>query len=69
MIFVETEEKIWQFLFLGAIQIKNWKPLTFDNVTENPNATVESILGDLTSVATVRIRLCRFVNFFVLVFV
>lgn len=43
----------------GAIQIKNWKPLTFDTITDYPDSTVEEILGDLTSIATLRIRLCR----------
>ncbi len=43
----------------GTIHIKNWKPLTFDTITESPNATLDEILGDLTSVTTLRIRLCR----------
>ena len=48
------------FYNVGAIQIKNWKPLTFDTITENPDATVDEILGDLTSVATLRIKLGRY---------
>ncbi|CAD5114183.1 DgyrCDS3326 [Dimorphilus gyrociliatus] len=42
----------------GTIQIKNWKALTFDTITDNPDATVEDLLADLTSVVTLRIRLC-----------
>ncbi|XP_035205075.1 uncharacterized protein LOC118180028 isoform X2 [Stegodyphus dumicola] len=41
----------------GAIQLKNWKPLTFDQITESPEATVGDILGELSTVATLRIRL------------
>ncbi|KAL5014816.1 hypothetical protein ScPMuIL_009086 [Solemya velum] len=41
----------------GAIQIKNWKPLSFDSITDDAKATVEKILGELTQVATLRIRL------------
>ncbi|GIY53914.1 uncharacterized protein CDAR_87221 [Caerostris darwini] len=41
----------------GAIQLKNWKPLTFDQITESPDATVGDILGELSSAATLRIRL------------
>ncbi|XP_074657006.1 uncharacterized protein LOC141910186 isoform X2 [Tubulanus polymorphus] len=41
----------------GAIQVKNWKPLSFEQITDNPEATVEDILSDLTTVATLRIRI------------
>lgn len=41
----------------GAIHIKNWKPLTLDQITESPEATVADILGELASVATLHIRL------------
>ncbi|XP_015910068.1 uncharacterized protein [Parasteatoda tepidariorum] len=41
----------------GSIQIKKWKPLAFDQVTENPDATVADILGDLTTMASLHIRL------------
>lgn len=41
----------------GSIQIKKWKPLAFDQITENSEATVVDILGDLTTVATLHIRL------------
>ncbi|KAK3088085.1 hypothetical protein FSP39_014495 [Pinctada imbricata] len=42
----------------GAIQIKNWKPLSFDIITSDKNASLDDILGELTQVATLRIRLC-----------
>lgn len=42
----------------GAIQIKNWKPLSFETITEDNKSTVEDILGDLTQTAKLRIRLC-----------
>ncbi|KAG8201390.1 hypothetical protein JTE90_016865 [Oedothorax gibbosus] len=41
----------------GAIQLKNWRPLAFEQITESPEATVGDILGELSSVATLRIRL------------
>ncbi|XP_054157987.1 homeobox protein dve-1-like [Oppia nitens] len=43
----------------GVIQLKNWKPLTFDQISDNSEATVADILGDISSVATLRIRLYR----------
>ncbi|XP_071142879.1 homeobox protein dve-1-like [Mytilus edulis] len=42
----------------GAIQIKNWRPLTFEAISNNSKSTVEDILGELTQVAKLRIRLC-----------
>ncbi|XP_052763296.1 uncharacterized protein LOC128205596 isoform X2 [Mya arenaria] len=42
----------------GAIQIKNWKPLSFDTITDNSTANIEDLLGELTQVATLRIRIC-----------
>lgn len=41
----------------GSIQIKKWKPLAFDQITENSEATVADILGELTTVATLHVRL------------
>ncbi|XP_042142424.1 homeobox protein dve-1 [Ixodes scapularis] len=41
----------------GVMQIKNWKPLSFDQITELPEATVGDMLADLVQVATLRIRL------------
>lgn len=45
--------------FTGSIQIKKWKPLAFDQITENPEATVADILGELTTVASLHVRLYR----------
>ncbi|XP_062617371.1 uncharacterized protein LOC134279048 [Saccostrea cucullata] len=42
----------------GAIQIKNWKPLNFESITDDNKCTIEDILGDLTQTAKLRIRLC-----------
>jgi homeobox domain-containing protein len=39
--------------------IKNWKPLSFEKIAESPTVTVGDILGDLTTVATLRIQLYR----------
>lgn len=41
----------------GVVQIKNWKPLAFDQITELPEATVGDMLSELVQVATLRIRL------------
>ncbi|OWF44677.1 DNA-binding protein SATB2 [Mizuhopecten yessoensis] len=41
----------------GAVQIKNWRPLTFEVITDDEKATLEDIWGELTQVATLRIRL------------
>ena len=43
----------------GAVQIRNWKPLSFGAITDSRSATVQEILGDLSSVATLRIKLSR----------
>lgn len=43
----------------GTVQIRNWKPLPFEVITDNPDCTVEEILGDISSAATLRIRLSR----------
>ncbi|XP_076325834.1 homeobox protein dve-1-like isoform X1 [Tachypleus tridentatus] len=43
----------------GAIQLRNWKPLAFDQITEMSDATVGEILGELAGIATLRIRLFR----------
>ncbi|GLG94716.1 DNA-binding protein SATB2 [Gryllus bimaculatus] len=43
----------------GSVVIKNWKPLNFDKITDGAQATVEDILGELTTVATLRIELYR----------
>ncbi|XP_022254006.1 DNA-binding protein SATB2-like [Limulus polyphemus] len=47
----------------GAIQLKNWKPLSFEQITDTSDATVGDILGDLGAVATLRIRLSSMKHF------
>jgi len=42
-------------VFVGSIHIKNWRSLSVDAVTDNLNATVEDVLGDLTSLVTLKI--------------
>ncbi|XP_060573628.1 uncharacterized protein LOC132731457 isoform X3 [Ruditapes philippinarum] len=42
----------------GAVQVKNWRPLDFETITDNKNATIDDMLGELTQVATLRIRIC-----------
>ena len=41
----------------GSIMIKDWKPLSFDAICRDPDATVEKVLGDLTNVVTLKIKL------------
>lgn len=41
----------------GAIQIKNWKQLSFEQITDMNDVTVGEILGELSNVATLYIRL------------
>lgn len=43
----------------ATIQIKNWKPLALDQVTEDKRATVGEVLGDISTFVTLRIRLYR----------
>ncbi|XP_075237468.1 SATB1_N and homeodomain domain-containing protein dve [Lycorma delicatula] len=43
----------------GSIVIKNWKPLSFDKIAESPQMTVGELLGELTTIATVRIQIFR----------
>ncbi|CAG2062287.1 unnamed protein product, partial [Timema podura] len=45
----------WQ----GSILIKNWKPLSFESIADGPLVTVGDILGELTTVATLKIQLYR----------
>lgn len=44
---------------VGAIQIKNWRALDLEYVTDNALASVDDMLGDLTTVATLRIKISR----------
>lgn len=39
--------------------MKNWKPLSFDQITDDPVITVGDILGEMTTVATLRIQVFR----------
>ena len=42
------------------MQIKNWRPLDLEQVTDNALVSVEDMLGDLTTVATLRIKITRY---------
>ncbi|CDW52909.1 Homeobox domain containing protein [Trichuris trichiura] len=39
----------------GTIQVKNWKPLTFEEVTDDPDIEVENLLKDISNHLTLRI--------------
>lgn len=39
--------------------MKNWKPLSFDQITDDPVITVGDVLGELTTVATLKIQMYR----------
>ncbi|XP_072042399.1 uncharacterized protein [Amphiura filiformis] len=41
----------------GVFQIRNWKPLPFNVITDNHQATVGQILGDLLSHITLKIKI------------
>lgn len=43
----------------GSVLIKNWKALTFDQISDDPMITVGDILGELSTVATLRIQVFR----------
>lgn len=43
----------------GSIIVKNWKPLPLENISDNPMVCVSEILGELTSVVTLRIIILR----------
>ncbi|VVC95520.1 unnamed protein product [Leptidea sinapis] len=43
----------------GSVVINNWKPLPFERISDGPLATVGDVLGELTTVATLRIQLLR----------
>lgn len=43
----------------GSIVIKNWKPLPMEKVADAPLLTVDDILAELTSVATLKIQVFR----------
>ncbi|XP_021698240.1 uncharacterized protein LOC5575821 isoform X2 [Aedes aegypti] len=43
----------------GSISIKNWKALSLDAISDNPLVSVNDILGELTSVVTLKITILR----------
>lgn len=43
----------------GSVLIRNWKALTFDQISDDPMVTVGDILAELSTVATLRIQLFR----------
>uniref|UniRef100_A0A1L8DG31 Putative satb1 matrix attachment region binding protein n=1 Tax=Nyssomyia neivai TaxID=330878 RepID=A0A1L8DG31_9DIPT len=43
----------------GSIVIKNWKPLALEKICDSPLVTVGDVLGELTSVITLRIVILR----------
>lgn len=47
------------FDFAGSVIIKNWKPLSFDKIADSPLVTVGDVLGELTTVATLKIQVFR----------
>ncbi|XP_067939002.1 homeobox protein dve-1-like [Watersipora subatra] len=43
----------------GAVQIKNWRALDLEQITDDELVSVEDMLGDLANVATLRIRITK----------
>ncbi|XP_012154811.1 uncharacterized protein LOC101454964 isoform X2 [Ceratitis capitata] len=43
----------------GSIMIKNWKPIPLEMISDNPVVPVSDIIGELTSVITLRIVILR----------
>lgn len=43
----------------GSIIFKNWKPLALEKISDSPMVCVGDILGELTSVVTLRIVILR----------
>lgn len=43
----------------GSLIIKNWKPLPLDKITDNTLISVSDILGELTSIITLKITIVR----------
>ncbi|XP_037886752.1 uncharacterized protein LOC119635817 [Glossina fuscipes] len=43
----------------GSLIIKNWKPITLEQISDNPMVPVCDIIGELTSVVTLRIVILR----------
>lgn len=51
--------KLVVFLPPGSVVLNNWKPLPFERISDGSRATVGDVLGELTTVATLRIQLLR----------
>jgi len=45
----------------GLVVLKNWLPLDLDAIAEDPVLTVNDVLGELTTLATLRILVFRYV--------
>lgn len=45
--------------FQGSLIIKNWKPIPLEHISDNPVVPVCDIIGELTSVVTLRIVILR----------
>ncbi|XP_075166725.1 SATB1_N and homeodomain domain-containing protein dve isoform X2 [Haematobia irritans] len=43
----------------GSLIIKNWKPIPLEHISDNPVVPVSDIIGELTSVVTLRIVILR----------
>lgn len=43
----------------GLVVLKNWLPLDLDTIAEDPVLTVNDVLGELTTLATLRILVFR----------
>ncbi|KAL5285657.1 dve-1 family protein [Megaselia abdita] len=43
----------------GSLIIKNWKPISLEDICENPVVQVSEILGELTTIVTLRIVILR----------
>jgi repressor of nif and glnA expression len=41
--------------YAGLVQLNNWKPLAFDQITDNQDETVESLLKDISNHVTLKI--------------
>ena len=53
--------RLWLIIAcIVSVELRNWKPIPLDSVTDDFSATVEQILGSLASFITVRIRLSRY---------
>ncbi|KAK9889904.1 hypothetical protein WA026_008707 [Henosepilachna vigintioctopunctata] len=43
----------------GSVLIRNWKALSFDQISDDPMVTVGDILGELSTIATLKIQVFR----------